>query len=323
MRSQVLSQLLQASETVFVVRVTGLLSSAAINSHYITIIVVRRQESAPSRCLFVIKLKGETSGSRHHGIPPKEQTLTYTPQTLTQISTFRGYLLITNGPRHLRPIEDHPAAQHQLFVLKTRAAEFDAKLAIVTYDYARKIRSFDDLPNLFEVLDQAKQIPSNQPNPHHIFIDDYARLFRVTAPEFRSALWNALLEHAAFITDLRQGKPLDEVSEDTTVLIRAGLLPRQKARATHKSRSKQDREAQTAAARRVSAASRSLTAARSAQALRQAYDSYLEGNQGTNFRGFIEGDAALGLRNSRGALWTYRSGLRAIKSLNANARKDR
>jgi len=245
--------------------------------------------------------------------------LTHLGRMLTEKPVFRAYILITNGPRHLRPIEDHPAAQHQLHVLGERAKEFNAKLAIVTHDYARKIRSFDDLPNLFEVLDQAKLVPCNQPNPHHIFIDDYTRLFRVTVPEFQVELWEALQAHGLSITDLRQGKPLDAIPQDKAALIRTGLLPLLKGRAARKSRSKQDREAQTAPARRVSAASRSLFAARSAEALRQAYERYLADNHGASFRSFIESDIGKHTRNSSGATWTYRSGLRAIRLLRVSA----
>lgn len=242
-------------------------------------------------------------------------TQTYTRRTRTEMRIFRGYLLLTNGPKYFRPIEEHPAARHQLFILRKTAAALESKFAIVGHDYARKIHSLADLPNLFAVLNEAKQEADDQANRHHIFIDDYTRLFRVTMPEFRTALWNALLEHASYITDLRQGKPLNTLDENTATMIRTGLLPQLRKRAPAKGRSKQQMAAQTAKARHVSAIVRSDAALRSAEQLKRAFDGYKASDPKIGFRAFVDSDAFKELRNSRGDSWTYRSGLRALKSV--------
>jgi hypothetical protein len=208
-----------------------------------------------------------------------------------------------------------------MFILSRFAAGYGAKLSIVAHDYARKIRSFDDLPNLFAILNEAKQATEAQANPYHIFIDDYARLFRVVTPEFRDELWDALSKHAAFITDLRQGVQLDTVSKEKSTLIRNGVLPHLKERAPNKQRSKDDKQAQTAKARLVSVVARSKHVTQSANELKEAFDTYVKENPRGSFRDFIASDAATPLRNSHGKQWAYRSGLRALRLLRAGEGK--
>lgn len=208
-----------------------------------------------------------------------------------------------------------------MFILSRFAAGYGAKLSIVAHDYARKIRSFDDLPNLFAIMKQAKQEPEDQAKSHHIFIDDYSRLFRVTVPEFRQVLWEALLENASYITDLRQGKPLDAVSNEMSTLIKTGLLTPLRKRTQSKQRSKDQRQAQTAKARRVSIVARSQYVTQSANALKEAFDTYVTEHTRASFRDFIASDAATPLRNSHGKQWAYRSGLRALRLLRAGEGK--
>ena len=230
-----------------------------------------------------------------------------------------AYILVSHGPRYGRSVEQLPGAQTQLRVLKENAARADANLDIVGHDYARKIRSRDDLPKLFSLLEGLQQESKRLGVTATLFIDDYARLFRAADLTFRPILWDMLIDYADNMRDLRQKSPLNDLSREMSLLVRTGSLPRQTVGRREDDRPTKQRIAQTAKARQMSAKARTAYAKHAATALQQAYTTHKADTPGASFRSFLESPAAEGLKNSQGKPWTYQTGRRAIRELKSKA----
>lgn len=177
------------------------------------------------------------------------------------------YIFVSHGPRYGSSVEELPGPQTQSLALEEQAARGDAQLRIMGHDYARKIRSSDDLPNLFRLLKGFQRDAEKTGLPARLMVDDYARLFRAADEAFRPELWEMLIDYSDHIRDQRQGKQLNDLSQEMSMLIRTGVLPPLKKRTPCKDRAEQERAAQTAKARQVSAKTRSSAAQQAAAAL--------------------------------------------------------
>ncbi len=244
--------------------------------------------------------------------------LRYVDNMQRETRFFHGYLLITSGPRHVPDMKKEPAARTQMRVLQQVALKADAELNIVTWDYARKIRSLDDVPNLFKALRQSKQAFESGQSRGRISIDSYSRLFSVTTPEMQRELWLALLEYDDYIRDIQTKKRLTQLSREIELLVKSGNMPPLKLAKQNTQRSEAERQAQTSNAREYSVLVRGQRAKRAAQNLREAYNVYKEETRGGSLKGFIESDASKELLNSRGKPWVYGSAKRAIRDLKSD-----
>lgn len=178
--------------------------------------------------------------------------LRYVDNMQRETRFFHGYLLITSGPRHVPDMKKEPAARTQMRVLQQVALKADAELNIVTWDYARKIRSLDDVPNLFKALRQSKQAFESGQSRGRISIDSYSRLFSVTTPEMQRELWLALLEYDDYIRDIQTKKRLTQLSREIELLVKSGNMPPLKLAKQNTQRSEAERQAQTSNAREYS-----------------------------------------------------------------------
>lgn len=226
-----------------------------------------------------------------------------------------AYLLITSGPRHVPDISKEPAARTQMRALETMASKLDAGLNIVAWDYARKITSLNDLPQLLKALQTMKQSSEDGKGTGQIVIDSYSRLFRAATPEMQSELWSALIEYEGHFRDMQTRKSLSDLSSETALLVRTGSMPPLKTRRQSAVRNEEERQAQTKRARANSAVIRRKRAEASAQKLQQAYHAYKGEIPGASLKAFIESDASNTVRNSHGRAWTYSSAKRALREL--------
>ncbi len=142
-----------------------------------------------------------------------------------QQSVFRGYLFITSGSRLVSDVTSLPAAQTQMTALKHHAASLGADLVIAAWDGTPRIRSLDDLANLFEELDATDQSFLFGADEPFIHIDDYSRLFKDAKTEMKWEIWDKLLEYEEHFRDINTRKPISELSPFDKDLIRAGRTP--------------------------------------------------------------------------------------------------
>lgn len=226
-----------------------------------------------------------------------------------------AYLLITSGPRHVPDISKEPAARTQMRALETMASKLDAGLNIVAWDYARKITSLNDLPQLLKALQTMKQSSEDGKGTGQIVIDSYSRLFRAATPEMQSELWSALIEYEGHFRDMQTRKSLSDLSSETALLVRTGSMPPLKIGRQTAVRSEKQRQAQTESARVNSALVRKQRAEDAVRQLQQAFDAYKDDIPGATLKAFIDSDAAKTVRNSLGRAWTYSSAKRALQEL--------
>ncbi|MBO6885343.1 MAG: hypothetical protein JJ869_17450 [Marivita sp.] len=226
-----------------------------------------------------------------------------------------AYLLITSGPRHVPDISKEPAARTQIRALEMMASKLDASLKIVAWDYARKITSLNDLPQLFKALQTMKQSSEDGTGSGQIVIDSYSRLFRAATPKMQSELWSALIEYEEHFRDVQTRKSLCDLSSETALLVKMGNMPRLEVGRQTAVRSEKQRQAQTESARVNSALVRKQRAEDAVRQLQQAFDAYKDDIPGASLKAFIDSDAAKTVRNSLGRAWTYSSAKRALREL--------
>lgn len=226
-----------------------------------------------------------------------------------------AYLLITSGPRHVPDIAKEPAARTQMRALETMASKLDASFNIVAWDYARKITSLNDLPQLFKALQTMTQSSEDGRGSGQIVIDSYSRLFRAATPEMQSELWSALIEYEDHFRDIQTRKSLCDLSSETALLVKTGNMPRLEVGRQTAVRSEKQRQAQTDSARVNSAFVRTKRAEHAARQLQRAFDAYRDDIPGASLKAFIESDASMTVRNSLGRAWTYSSAKRALREL--------
>lgn len=232
------------------------------------------------------------------------------------MSILPGYLLLSYGPRHARDVTDLPAAAQQLRSLRRAATKHGAGFRILDWDYARKICGRNDLPRLFKLLETCREQTIQNGDGPKIIIDDYSRVFRITEPNARADIWAALSEYADHFRDLRQGKPLNALSPEMTLMIKCGALPPERDRGPASSGPNGRGSAQTQKARMASAVVRSRAADRAARDLARGLQDYRQRHPGATVKAFLESGQGRGLRNSQGRPWTYRSALRVLRVLN-------
>lgn len=230
------------------------------------------------------------------------------------MSIFPAYIFVSHGPKHVANIEDSPGAASQFKLLSDHAEIVGAGLHVLGHDYARKIRSIDDLPNLFRLLALHKE-SSQGGLPMRLRIDDYTRLFRAATDQFKPVLWRELMRFSDHLIDLRQGKSLHCLSKEMALVVQTGMLSQARSAPHTGIRSQSDKSRQTNKARRVSAMARKKSAERSAIALREALSNFQASQPKASMVEFLASEHAIGLCNSHGKLWTYRSALRAIRRL--------
>lgn len=199
--------------------------------------------------------------------------------------------------------------------LKLMAGKLDVPLKIVAWDYARKIKSLDDVPKLLETLHAMKQASEGGQVSGRLLIDSYSRLFRAAMPETQSALWDALLEYEDYIRDVRTRKSLTELSRDMALLVKTGNMPNLEIGRATKTRSAAARKAQTSDARAHSISVRNNRARQAARELQKAFDDFKEDIPGASLKAFIDSDASNAVRNSLGRPWAYSSAKRALRDL--------
>lgn len=241
--------------------------------------------------------------------------LRYVDKMQRQTRFFLGYLLITSGPRHVPDIAKQPAARTQMRALEVMAGKLGASLNIVSWDYARKITSLNDVSHLLKALQTMKQTSEDGKGSGQIVIDSYSRLFRAATSEMRSELWSALIEYEDHVRDVQIGKSLTDLSPEMALLVKTGSMPPLTIGRQTAVRSEEQRQAQTDSARANSALVRKQRAEHAARQLQQAFDAYKDNIPGASLKAFIESDASDTVRNSLGRAWTYASAKRSLREL--------
>lgn len=226
-----------------------------------------------------------------------------------------SYLLITSGPRHVADMTKQPSARAQMSALERVAEEHDAELNIVAWDYARKIKSLDDVCKLFATLAEMKRSSEDGQVSGRLLIDSYCRLLKAATPEMQPALWSALIEYEGHIRDIQTRKSLIELSPEMALLVRTGRMPRLKVPREAAERTEVERQAQTESAREYSKLFREQRAKRAARELKEAFDAYKGDTPGASLKSFVESDASNGVLNSHGSLWAYSSAKRVLRKM--------
>lgn len=230
------------------------------------------------------------------------------------MSVILGYLFLSYGPRHASDVTRLSAAARQMRSLSEIAARQGAHLRVLGWDYARRIRGRNDLPQLFKLLEACREQAAQTGHGPKIIVDDYSRLFRVTEIDAREELWEVLTEYSDHFWGLRQGKALDALSPEMTLLIKCGALPHKRDRGSGKGASQAARSAQTEKARRASAVMRSAAGDQAARDLAASLGDYLKRNPGATVKAFLDTAEGRALRNSHGHPWSYRSALRVLRA---------
>ncbi|OSQ52465.1 hypothetical protein MGEO_03520 [Marivita geojedonensis] len=227
----------------------------------------------------------------------------------------QGYLLITSGPRHVADITSEPAARAQMNTLRYAADRHRAQVDIVGWDYARKIRSLDDIPCLVDLLKRRAGNAGTSVSQPHLVLDDYNRLFRATTSQARRDVVQLLWQHADVLRDVRTGQPFNDLSERFRYrLISERLAPLGLGKKPVQ-RSEAMRQQQTSAARETSIKARGKAARDAAVRLQAAYLQFQQRTPGGSLKAFIESDASNEVVNSWGKPWSYRGAARALRQV--------
>ena len=127
------------------------------------------------------------------------------------------YVLLTHGNRHFDRVIEHPAARQQLRNLRHIADEQEIELRGPVHDYARRIRSITDLPNLCRAMKFADKQGS------FVVMDDIGRIFRLAKEEDRIMLMQGLIALGGNLFGHRQGtERLDAKHQIFQSLLRGG-----------------------------------------------------------------------------------------------------
>ncbi len=130
------------------------------------------------------------------------------------------YLLITYGPKPKGPLENCLAAHQQVRNLLFVAEKVTGKREFTpVYDYARKVRGLDSLPELKALLDRAKEAKAT------IFIDTFIRLFSNCPKEARIDLLKELQEYSGHFKDIHSGEDIGSLSEKNLIRLVNAMSP--------------------------------------------------------------------------------------------------
>lgn len=225
-----------------------------------------------------------------------------------------GYLFLSHGPRRAGDVTTLPGAATQMRALTQQAQANNATLRVLGHDYARKIRTAEDLRTLFRLLGTCRDQARIGGDHVRIVMDDYSRLFRAASQEYRPELWSQLIAYSDHLRDLRQRRPLHGLSPEMAILIQFGALPAMRGSVDADKRDAKQTSEQTRVARGVSASVRRASARSAAVALQRAFDAYRMRYPKTTMRAFLKTEQAALLGNSQGRPWTYRTALRALRA---------
>jgi len=125
-----------------------------------------------------------------------------------------GYVLATYGTKSHGNISQCEAVRRQINNLQHFSKSHGAALRIA-YDYQRKVRCLDDLPNLRQILEQRSRNKSGI-----ILVDCLTWLFQRPEPNLRQTFASELVAHGKHIYGVRDRCRLDDLTEDQ---IRARL----------------------------------------------------------------------------------------------------
>jgi len=224
-----------------------------------------------------------------------------------------AYLLAGHGRRYGFSPEQHPATQAQVRLIHEIVAKTvpDADICWI-FDYARRVRSLDDLPNLKSGLEVARQEGKGV-----IAVADLTLIFRKAAPEDRPGLLKEIRVYHDHIADVSRGGrrmsalPKEEVRAIWTFGITG--MPKRQTRTVPPNSLKTKRAARKA--NRVSAMSRGTRADAIAKELAQVRDKLAAYDVDCSMTAIAKEANMAGLRTTRGKDWTASAVGRALRRL--------
>ncbi|WP_138422374.1 hypothetical protein [Maritimibacter alexandrii] len=213
------------------------------------------------------------------------------------------YVLLSYGAKPHGSIDDHPAARSQLRLIRRIEEKHAIPAKKICFDYARRIASIDDLPNLTTLLDFVLLHPGVK-----VRIDDLSRLFRITDLGKREALLSSLRHYEAAIFSIRHGLALKDFSSEQSHNL---LLHPEKS----KSLALQGRPGWTDEAQQSSAAIRRKSAHANALALDRIREELRRAGDRDTLKNIAARANGAGLLTRRGKRWSEQNVARALKML--------
>lgn len=210
------------------------------------------------------------------------------------------YVLITYGSQSSGSLRDHPQASAQLENYGRIATQFPDASVRVVVDYARKIRSLDDLPKLQAILMKFRKMDSGQ-----ICIDDLARVFRYTPFAYRENLLSELQEFAAHLFSLNHSSRLSGLSKEQQFVM---LQHSEKASLWRGDAGPRD----TTKARAASAVSRSRASQALSQKIKKVRSGLEEKHGAVTLQAVADEANMIGLRTATGKHWTRQTIKKAL-----------
>jgi hypothetical protein len=224
-----------------------------------------------------------------------------------------AYLLAGYGRRYGFSPEQHPATQAQVRLIREKFAAATPDVEIVwIFDYARRVRTLDDLPILKAVLEVVRQEGKGA-----IAVADMTLIFRKAAPEDRQGLLCEIGVYDEHIVDISRGGrrmsalPKEEVHAIWTYGITG--MPKRQSRTASSNTTTIKKAARKA--NKVSATSRGRRADALAKKLAQIRDKLAADGENCSMTAIANEANGAGLRTTRGKDWTASAVGRALRRL--------
>ena len=214
------------------------------------------------------------------------------------------YVLLSYGPKPTGPLRNHPAAVAQMRLFDLVVAQCQPEEDRRLHDYARSVAGLGSLPRLQKML-----VALSGHGTGSVVVDDPARIFRICPLKARQQLLAEMLAFKNHLHSIKHGKALTSFSETE---ISDLILHPEKSKNPAQPR----RNCDTSDARVASLKSRTETALQKAHALAEIKDRLRLTNKGVTLKMIADAANSIGLRTTRGRLWTAPNVARALLLLN-------
>lgn len=224
-----------------------------------------------------------------------------------------AYLLAGYGRRYGFSPEQHPATQAQvrLFREMVAAKKPDVEFFWI-FDYARQVRTLDDLPNLKAVLETFRQVGKSV-----VSVPDLTLIFRKANLDDRLRLLREIEAYDAHIVDVsRGGRRISALRKKEVYAILTYRVTGMPTRQTRTASSNTTTIKKAAGkANKVSAISRGRRADAAAKKLAQIRDKFAADGVDCSMTAIAKEANRAGLRTTRGNDWTASTVGRALRRL--------
>lgn len=216
-----------------------------------------------------------------------------------------AYALVTHGKKPKPGETDHPSIRKQIANIRQALSQHEVERVQVASDYARQIRSMDDLPTLKQILSAMK---AN--NAGKLVVDDLSRLFRICPIDARFALLNSLEPFGKHLFDLRLLGLLARVpAEKKAVFLKhADMMSGWEMSGARKNLGTASKRAEsTRTAREASVAARSIARDHRDAELLRLHDEVAAESVTFTMKDLAARANASGMRTGHGRPWNARS----------------